>query len=311
MVNAESPSAVGHPTTDEPSWDNNARPPHQFRPKTYSQYLSSVFTLWTLLDAVIESVPMAARALTPYGYMKRPQLHAYAALVWNRSTSGRKVQYCETGFNGGHGTAAMLLASPDVFAHSFDIFSTQYSHTASKLLKLHFGSSRFRTYAGNTRSTLPAFVAARQSNFSCDIVLIDGDHSRAGAYRDLVAMSKVAACNATVLIDDINEAPGEALKQAEREGLVEVLYRDMYRRGKKGSTRSPGGSFFPACALKRTHTLICAPTWGWALARFTPRATRSCLRSAAVTPAEQIRVVNASMVRRARDLALTHGVANT
>ena len=67
------------------------------------------------------------RPSTPYGYMREVQLHAYSQLVWHRP---RVRTYCEVGFNGGHGTVAMLLASPRLQVHSFELGIFPYTRTA-------------------------------------------------------------------------------------------------------------------------------------------------------------------------------------
>ena len=69
----------------------------------------------------------------PYGYMRLVQLHAYSRLGWNREGGHT---YCETGVNGGHGTAAMLLANPQLVAHSFDEGIQPYSREVFDMLKL-------------------------------------------------------------------------------------------------------------------------------------------------------------------------------
>ena len=91
-------------------------PEPRFIPQTHEQYLSAVYTLWNLLDHTMYQ-HRSKRPVYPYGYMRLVQLKAYSRLVWRNPTART---YCETGVNGGHGTAAMLLANPNLVAHSFD-----------------------------------------------------------------------------------------------------------------------------------------------------------------------------------------------
>ena len=258
------------PTVHEPSaactrptWDQTAPLPHNFVPQTLEQYESAVFTIWTLLDSNMQLAPKLTRSLTPYGYMRPSQMQAYRwlaqAAVQTRGASAR-VQYCETGFNGGHGTAAMLLTSPQIDVHSWDLFAWGYSNSAVKLLNTYFnvpgGRHRFTEHRGNTRNSIPDFLATEKGRtLKCDIILVDGDHAAGGALADLRNMRSMATCNATVLIDDINEGPGIAIKQAAEEGLIEVVKRHHDSKSHN-------------CVRKRTGSLVCVKGWGWAQVRY-------------------------------------------
>ncbi len=233
----------------------------RFAPATRAQLLASVLTLWNILDANINTAQRAnngyrGRWGTPYGYMRPVQLQAYLRAVWRRPNVRT---YCEVGVNGGHGTAAMLLANPGMVAHSFDLGAYGYSSQAYTILSLHFGE-RFNLHRGDSTVVLPAWSAANR-NVSCDVILVDGDHSARGAYTDLVNMRELAGCNATVLIDDVTMPPGEALRQAEQRGLVGDVDRRVYPRQTWGNPCLRGRE--PGRVRRR-----CPREWGWATARY-------------------------------------------
>ena len=120
---------------------------------------------------------------TLYGYIRAVQLHAYTRLVWRNP---RPLTYCEVGFNGGHGTTAMLMANPNLVAYSFDLGAHGYSDGAYELLSLYFGE-RFQPIRGDSTRALPEFASANAS-VKCDVILVDGDHRYKGALRDIVNM---------------------------------------------------------------------------------------------------------------------------
>ena len=63
---------------------------------------------------------------------------------------------------------------------------------------------------------------------SCDVLLVDGDHGYRGALQDIRNMRALAKPGAVLLVDDLDEGPGPALRQAQAEGLVEILDIRMF-----------------------------------------------------------------------------------
>jgi hypothetical protein len=205
--------------------------------------------------------------------MRLVQLHGYSQFAWEKSNVKT---YCETGVNGGHGTAAMLLANPKLVAHSFDEGGQPYSDMVFQTLSLYFGE-RFILHRGNSHVLLPPFAANRSNIGKCDILLVDGDHSEHGAYKDIVDMRPLAACGAVVLLDDIvetidhrNGGPQQAIKRVERQGIMTVTERHVYNtttrdnpclRDKHG--RRHGSCFYP---------------WGWAIAKYNDDENPACRR---------------------------------
>jgi len=244
-------------------------PQHRYVPDTYEQYTAAVYVLWNLLDGIVhQEMRGHQRPFVPYGYMRKVQLRAYSKLVWKRDDLRT---YCETGVNGGHGTAAMLLANPNLISHSFDPGEQPYSDAVFRTLNWYFGD-RFQLHRGDSHKTLPLFLSDRTRG-RCDILLVDGDHSENGAFRDIVDFHALAACNANVLLDDImettkrlNGGPQRAIKRAEAEGLMRVIERHVYN---ETSVENP-------CLRSKDNPRIthCLTPWGWAIGRYNNQGAR-------------------------------------
>ena len=206
-------------------------PEPRFIPQTHEQYLSAVYTLWNLLDHTMYQ-HRSKRPVYPYGYMRLVQLKAYSRLVWRNPTART---YCETGVNGGHGTAAMLLANPNLVAHSFDPGEQPYSDEVFKILSVYFGP-RFILHRGSSHVHLPKSVADLAGK--CDVLLIDGDHTASGAHQDIVDFKPLAACG-VVLLDDTSgsRVRGSGTRGRAALGAPRRAARD-HRAPTTGTTRS-------------------------------------------------------------------------
>ena len=157
-----------------------------------------IFTLLSFLVYALLGNPLTPG--TPYGYMRYVQLEAYSRAVWGLEGSPT---YCEVGFNGGHSVAAMLLAHPRMKAVSFELGDRPYTAEAVRQLRLYFGADRFDYRVGNSRVTVPAY-ASTPGYSMCDVILVDGDHSKEGAYTDIVNMNTLAKPGAKLFIDASN-----------------------------------------------------------------------------------------------------------
>lgn len=197
--------------------------------------------------------------------MRPVQLEEYAKAVWERSDVSL---YCEVGMNGGHGTAAMLLANPKLHAITFDYGAWQYSNSTVDLLRLYFGS-RFQFVRGSSQYTIPQFIQLSKGRVQCDVILVDGGHTASIAFNDLRNFRELAACNATVFMDDLNEGPGPAFRGAERAGWVSIGEWHMYNVSDR--LKNP-------CIRTRTGGVKCMDSWGWGSAMYS--GADACNRTA-------------------------------
>lgn len=94
------------------------------------------------------------------------------------------------------------------------------------------------------------------------MLLVDGDHGYRGALQDIRNMRALAKPGAVLLVDDLDEGPGPALRQAQAEGLVEILERRMF------NASTVGDEVNPCIRRVRAPMWNCKNTWGWAAARY-------------------------------------------
>lgn len=138
---------------------------------------------------------------------------------------GRPILICEVGLNGGHSAAALLLAAGKNSRYvSFDIGNfgpvTYYNTTVAMLQRVFPGQIDF--ILGDSAATVPNFASTKGR--VCDIISVDGDHSKEGALRDIMSIQSISKRGALVLMDDVNlEGPKYALGQALSSGLLSKL----------------------------------------------------------------------------------------
>ena len=238
----------------------------RFIPKTFEQYRTALFAIWNMLDRNIYASAMGNPLTpgTPYGYMRYVQLEAYSRAVWELKGSPT---YCEIGFNGGHSVAAMLLAHPRMKAISFELGDRPYTAEAVRQLRLYFGADRLDYHVGDSKITVPAY-ASTPGYSMCDVILVDGDHTKEGAYIDVVNMNTLAKPGAPLFIDDINEGPGKALNRSEGEGIVNSVSRLQYWKLSSENPCTRRVRLHRSRNKRKNGLWHCNPKWGFATARY-------------------------------------------
>ena len=263
----------------------------RFVPRLIPEILSSVFEVWNLLDAIMR---MHSRVPWQTGYVREVQVRRMLELA---SQSAGEMTYCEVGLNGGHSAAAMLLSSPNVTAHVFDLLEYRYSASVATLLRVRFGS-RFQLHPGNSRDMLLGWSAVFvDAGYRCDLVLVDGDHTYLGTRKDIIDLRLAAADGAWLVVDDVVPE----CNPAKRSGAADEAYCAAWSRAhphKKWDQRviGPGiavrnliqlgvllnvsaemhgphemGSPFNPC-LRAPSGPVCSPIfdWGFAVVRYAP-----------------------------------------
>jgi predicted O-methyltransferase YrrM len=220
-----------------------------------------------------------------YGYIRGYQMDVYTSAVLSIKKKTRR--YCEIGVNGGHGTVAMLLADPGIEVVSFDLDAYSYSKKVYALLKMAF-PGRIRIFTGSSYDTehprskekiagsVPNFIKLVQEGKErpCDVILIDGDHRRAGAYQDILNMQQMAACENILLFDDLEQPSGYAFKEAEEKGVIAITKTE--RMSQVSLEKNPCLRWVgqPGCyaatdpAFIRQKCVKCIPQYGFATGRF-------------------------------------------
>lgn len=134
-------------------------------------------------------------------------------MVWAAGTLLHPQAYLEIGVQRGRSAAVMASVAPDCDIYGFDLWIEGYAGTDNpgpdfvrgELARVkHRG--QLELVSGNSRVTLPAFLAARPDLFF-DIVTIDGDKSIAGIASDFANALPRLKVGGVVIFDDIPVKP--------------------------------------------------------------------------------------------------------
>jgi len=127
--------------------------------------------------------------------------------------------YLEIGVRRGRSMAMVSSVVPDVHLVGFDLWTTNYAgmdnpgpdFVESELRRLgHRGA--IELISGNSASTVPAFFK-RHPTLYPEIITVDGDHSEAGATRDLVNVIEHVPIGGVLVFDDVTHRDHQALRK--------------------------------------------------------------------------------------------------
>ena len=274
-----------------------------------SDAIVRIFEFWNRLDWIMynssviprnstKQLPLGNRHLYQSGYVREVQLRRMLQLVRSFRPLSQRAIYCETGMNGGHSVAAMLLAHPNLKAYVFDLVGYKYSERVAALLSESFGE-RFELRRGSSRHSLPVFVPSIVANGSrCDLIFVDGDHKDVGALQDIKTLrwaarwaadddgggnrsSSAAARGApfseppsVLLVDDIHLGPSLAVLHEQVRGHLTVLERyGPFPRATRHNPcmRMPAGGFAQTNGIPhafKDRENLCH-NWGFLVAHYT------------------------------------------
>jgi predicted O-methyltransferase YrrM len=125
----------------------------------------------------------------------------------------RPKAYLEIGVRRGRSSAVVGALCPDCAIYGFDLWLPDYAGAPNpgpdfvrgELRKAgHTGPVTFTS--GDSRTTVPGFLAQHLDLFF-DVINVDGDHSVAGAARDLVNVLPRLKVGGVIVFDDIVSAP--------------------------------------------------------------------------------------------------------
>ncbi|MBL8237876.1 MAG: class I SAM-dependent methyltransferase [Bryobacterales bacterium] len=118
-------------------------------------------------------------------------------------------RYLEIGVRRGKSMAMIASICPNISISAFDLWLTPYGgvdnpgpdYVRTELNRLGFrGGLHFHN--GDSKDTVPAF-AGENPTLRFGAVVVDGDHSDEGAWRDLVATAPLVAPGGFLLFDDL------------------------------------------------------------------------------------------------------------
>jgi predicted O-methyltransferase YrrM len=125
----------------------------------------------------------------------------------------RPKAYLEIGVRRGRSSAVIGALCPDCAIYGFDLWLPDYAGAPNpgpdfvrgELRKAgHTGAVTFTS--GDSRTTVPSFLAQHPDLFF-DVINVDGDHSVAGAARDLANVLPRLKVGGVIVFDDIVSAP--------------------------------------------------------------------------------------------------------
>ncbi len=125
----------------------------------------------------------------------------------------RPKTYLEIGVRRGRSSAVVGALCPDCAIYGFDLWLPDYAGAPNpgpdfvrgELQKAgHTGDVTFTS--GDSRTTVPGFLAQHPGLFF-DVINVDGDHSVAGAARDLANVLPRLKVGGVIVFDDIVSAP--------------------------------------------------------------------------------------------------------
>ena len=138
-----------------------------------------------------------------------------------------------TGFNAGHSSFNYLTARRDVRVHSFDSGAHNYTLAMVSYLQRIF-PGRLNFTLGDTRTSLFQYILPNETTtpLTCDMMLVDGEHSTEAALSDIRNFALLASQPYNVMIvDDIQKPPvAAAWKIALKSRIVQEIYLCAYDR---------------------------------------------------------------------------------
>eukprot|EP01064_Diplonema_japonicum_P014051 TRINITY_DN21573_c0_g1_i1.p1 TRINITY_DN21573_c0_g1~~TRINITY_DN21573_c0_g1_i1.p1 ORF type:complete len:389 (+),score=60.88 TRINITY_DN21573_c0_g1_i1:44-1168(+) len=155
---------------------------------------------------------------------------------------------CEVGFGSGLSSLGYLRSNPDIKLLTFDLWDDtmgrfgfdpvmhKRKELAADYLKSQFGD-RWTLVKGDSYRTIPQYFLDNPS-VMCDIIHVDGNHTRGGVLTDLVFFQTRAKRQHQVLIDDlqfvdVQNALLDAWKTIGFANCYKTLHRDLSFVGRK------------------------------------------------------------------------------
>lgn len=132
-------------------------------------------------------------------------------ILWQNSqqgSGGGRVNICETGFNGGHSAMLFMAFSTDetkVYYYGWDLGRVGSSRPVAEKMEKAFPGV-FKVIWGDSKKTLKDVVSLGMDDQGheqkCDLIVVDGEHSRLGVWSDLKNLLRIANPGALVFGDD-------------------------------------------------------------------------------------------------------------
>jgi predicted O-methyltransferase YrrM len=118
--------------------------------------------------------------------------------------------YLEIGVRRGRSLGVAATAFQDVNIYGFDLWVQNYAgmenpgpeYVTDELKKLNH-KGNLTLISGDSKKTIPEFFKTNPELYF-DVITVDGDHSKKGAYRDLINILPRLKVGGVLLLDDIS-----------------------------------------------------------------------------------------------------------
>jgi len=181
----------------------------------YTSAYSNIFELQRRLNELTQRI--GGGVVGNVGYFGK-QVSTYVMVA------SEKKSICETGFGSGHSAAIYLSASSDSSVITFDLGAEKDNIRGAKQIGLDFLNEHFTgrhtVVWGDAKKTIIEHGRANP-DFTCDLVVIDGDHSAQGQYEEIVAFQQFVKPG-TALLNDVDYG---GLQRAMDEGILNCDFK--------------------------------------------------------------------------------------
>ena len=141
-----------------------------------------------------------------------------ASLLYAVTELGRPENYLEIGVRRGRSSCMVVAANPATKIYGFDLWQDDYANNINpgpefvrgELKRMgHVGEAEF--FSGDSHKTIPKFLNENEG-LSFDLITVDGDHSKNGAWIDLTNVVSSLRLGGVIVFDDIDNpyCPGLA-----------------------------------------------------------------------------------------------------
>lgn len=114
-----------------------------------------------------------------------------------------KNSICEIGVNAGHSLLLMLNSNPYAEYTLFDINVHLYTEPCLQYIKTQFPSTSIEIIFGDSRETLPEFIA-KNKNKKFEMIHVDGGHENDIVKKDFYNTLKLIEKSGVIIFDDYN-----------------------------------------------------------------------------------------------------------
>lgn len=127
----------------------------------------------------------------------------------------------EIGFNAGHSAELFLKNCPSATLVSFDLNTHSYASVGAAFMEQEY-PQRFQFIEGDSKKMVPSYAVGHPEE-KFDLIYVDGGHSFAICYADILNCKKMASENCILWIDDYWDEVQIAVDFLESQNVIRVI----------------------------------------------------------------------------------------